>query len=150
MACGLRKEVAAVTDEELLVGGAAGPVVARRRRQVVARPRSVFARFSEAEFEVLTVAAARGGLTPTGYVAAQAVAVARGEVHPLPSDVGEAVLALVEARTALVRYGVLLNQAVAKLNATGIADGALVAALDRCDQAAVSVRAATHRLGQQR
>ena len=131
------------------LGGSSGVPVRRRRRQVVARPRSVFARFSEEEFEVVSVAAAGVGVTPTSFVAAQAVAVARGLVCPVPSGVGEVVRELVEARTQLVRYGVLLNQAVARLHATGQVDGGLAAAA-RCDAAMSSVRAATERLGRQR
>jgi len=122
----------------------------RRRRQLVARPHAVFARFSDEEFEVLDVAAAAAGLTPTSFVAARAVAVARGVVRPVPSGTAEVVRELVEARTQLVRFGVLLNQAVAKLNATGQVDGALVAAVRRCDAATASLRAATERLGRQR
>ncbi len=122
----------------------------RRRRQVVARPHAVFARFSDEEFEVVGVAAATAGLTPTSFVAARAVAVARGVVRPVPSGTAEVVRELVEARTQLVRFGVLLNQAVAKLNATGQVDGALVAAVQRCDAATASLRAATERLGRQR
>jgi len=124
--------------------------VRRRRRQATARPHAVFARFSDEEFEVVSVAAAGVGLTPTGYVASTAVAVARGQVRPVPSGVGDVVRELVEARLQLVRYGVLLNQAVARLNATGQVDGSLVAAAQRCDAATASVRAATERLGRRR
>ncbi len=81
----------------------------RRRRQSVARRHAVFARFSDEEFEVLAVAAAAVGLTPTGYVASTAVAVARGQVRPMPAGVGDVVRELVEARAQLVRYGVLLR-----------------------------------------
>jgi hypothetical protein len=107
----------------------------------------MLARFSDEEFEVLALAAAATGLTPTSYVASTAVAVARGQVRPMPSGVGDVVRELVEARTQLVRYGVLLNQAVARLNATGQVDGSLVAAAQRCDQATAALRAATERLG---
>ncbi len=131
-------------------GSARGAGVRRRRRQATARPHAVFARFSAEEFEVVSVAAAGVGLTPTGYVASTAVAVARGQVRPVPSGVGDVVRELVEARAQLVRYGVLLNQAVARLNATGQVDGSLVAAAQRCDAATVSVRAATERLGRRR
>ncbi len=99
---------------------------------------------------MLAVAAAAVALTPTGYVASTAVAVARGQVRPMPSGVGDVMRELVEARAQLVRYGVLLNQAVARLNATGEVDGSLVAAAQRCDAATASVRAATERLGRQR
>jgi len=137
----------APAGDAAVVGSGSG----RRRRQVVARPHAVFARFSVEEFEVVGVAAAAAaGLTPTSFVAARAVAVARGVVRPVPSGTAEVVRELVEARTQLVRFGVLLNQAVAKLNATGQVDGALVAAVQRCDAATASLRAATERLGRQR
>jgi len=138
---------ATALDAAVLVRSGSGR---RRRRQVVARPHAVFARFSAEEFEVLGVAAAAAGLTPTSFVAARAVAVARGVVRPVPSGTAEVVRELVEARTQLVRFGVLLNQAVAKLNATGQVDGALAAAVQRCDAATASLRAATERLGRQR
>ncbi len=99
---------------------------------------------------MLAVAAAAVGLTPTSYVASSAVAVARGQVRPMPSGVGDVVRELVEARARLVRYGVLLNQAVTRLNATGQVDGSLVAAAQRCDAATSSLRSATERLGRQR
>ena len=124
--------------------------VRRRRRQSTARPHSMLARFSDEEFEVLAVAAATSGLTPTGYVASTAVAVARGQVRPVPSGIGDVMRELVDARAQLVRYGVLLNQAVARLNATGESDGSLLAAAQRCDAATAAVRAATERLGRQR
>ncbi len=106
----------------------------------------MFARLSDEEFEDLAVAAALAGVTPTSYVASTAVAVARGQVRPMPSGVGDVVRELVEARAQLVRYGVLLNQAVARLNATGQVDGSLGAAAQRCDEATAAVRAATERL----
>ena len=131
-------------------GESGAPVARRRRRQSTARPHAVFARFSAEEFEDLAVAAALTGVTPTSYVASTAVAVARGQVRPMPSGVGDVVRELVEARAQLVRYGVLLNQAVARLNATGEVDGALGAAARRCDEATAALRAATERLGRAR
>ena len=134
-------------------GGAESPAAAvarRRRRQSTARPHAVFVRFSAEEFEDLAVAAALGGVTRSSYVASTAVAVARGEVRPVPSGVGDVVRELVEARLQLVRYGVLLNQAVERLNATGEVDGSLSAAAQRCAEATAAVRAATERLGRQR
>ena len=68
----------------------------------------------------------------------------------MPSGVGDVMRELVKARAQLVRYGVLLNQAVARLNATGEVDRSLVAAAQRCEAATASVRAATERLGRQR
>jgi len=82
------------------------PGARRRRRQSTPRPHKMLAAFSDAEFEVLAVAAAASGLTPTSYVASSAVAVARGQVRPMPSGVGDVMRELVDARAQLVRYGV--------------------------------------------
>ena len=141
-------EVAGTLDAAALADG--GARVRRRRRQVVARPRTVLCKLSEAEFEVLRAAAAQAGVTVTGYVSSRAVAVARGEVAPLPSSTGDAVRELVAARTMLRRYASLLNQAVAKLNATGVADQALAVAVARCEEATAGMSEAAMRLGQQR
>ena len=118
----------------------------RRRRQSVARPHAVMVRLSDEEWGVVSVAAAASGLTPTGYVGTQAVAVARGTVTPVPASMGDVVRELVEARRQLVRYGQLLNQAVARLHADGITDGRLDAAAEGCAAAVASVSGATARL----
>jgi hypothetical protein len=137
-------------DPPALEVARAGRSGRRRRRQATARPHAVFARFSDDEYDVLALAAAAADATITSYVAGTAVLVARGQVRPLPSAVSDAVRELVDARLQLVRYGVLLNQAVARLNATGQADGSLFAAAQRCDAATASLRAATERLGRHR
>ena len=74
------------------------------------------------------------------------IEVARGTIKPLPTTIGSVVRELVEATTQLRRYGVLLNQAVAKLNATGQADDDLPRYLGQCDEAVLAVRNATVRL----
>ncbi|MCW2605650.1 MAG: hypothetical protein JWO60_343 [Frankiales bacterium] len=119
----------------------------RRRRQTGGRPHAVLVRLSDQEYEVLGTAAAARGLTVTSFVATQALAVAGGVVHPLPSSVGDVVWELVLARTQLTRYGVLLNQAVVRLHVTGELDAGLALALQRCDEAIAAVRFATQRLG---
>lgn len=118
----------------------------RRRREGVARPHAVMVRLSDAEWGVVSVAAAAAGLTPTGYVGTQAVAVARGTVSPLPAQVSDVVRELVEARRQLVRYGQLLNQAVARLHVDGLVDARLDAAVAGCALAVASVSGATTRL----
>jgi hypothetical protein len=146
-----RVESAAESESSPVLAESAVRAPGRRRsRQKTARAHAVFARFSDEEFAVVAVAAARAGVTTTSYVARSAVAVARGEVAPLPSSTGEVVRDLVAARTQLVRYGTLLNQAVAKLNSTGQADADLGAAVDRCAVAVAAVRSATERLGRSR
>lgn len=128
-----------------VVGGAR-----RRRRAVVARGHQVAPRFSEEEFAVLVAAAAGSGLTVTGFVASRALAHARGEVAPLPSSAADAVRELVGGRTMLRRYASLLNQSVAKLNATGTADAGLGAAVARCEAATAAMDEAAERLGRGR
>ncbi len=127
-----------------------GPTQRRRSRLDRRRPHALLARLSDEEFELVAVAAANVGLTATGYVADTAVQVARGTVRPLPATTAQIVRELVDARTQLRRYGVLLNQAVAKLNATGEVAPALYAAVQRCDAAVAALGGAVQRLGRDR
>jgi hypothetical protein len=62
---------AAEEGADVLVG-----VARHRRHRFPARTASVRARYDEAEMAVVAAAAARAGLTPSGYVAATALAVA--------------------------------------------------------------------------
>lgn len=137
---------------EVALGAQEGParVVRKRRRGVGVRSRKVLAAFSDAEFMAVEAAARQSGLTVTGFVASRALAHARGEVSPLPSSVVEAMRDLMEARTLLRRYGTLLNQSVAKLNATGVADAGLAAAVERCDAATARVDGAAAHLARHR
>jgi hypothetical protein len=141
-------EAAGNGDSQPLVA----PAARQRRRSphVVPRPHAVFARLSDDEFDLVRIAAAGAGLTTTGYVAQMAVEVARGTVKPLPTSIGAVVRELIDATTQLRRYGVLLNQAVAKLNATGEAPVALPGAIERCDVAVAAVRDAVVRLASTR
>src|SRR5690348_1584136 len=78
--------------------------------------------FSAEEHAEVVAAARRAGLTPTGYCALAALALAKGAV--VDERAGFEALAglqaeLFDVRTAVVRTGTNLNQAVAALNATG-------------------------------
>ncbi len=64
-------------------------------------------------------AAAAVGLTPTGYVAAAAVAVAANAAPPMPVPLREALAEAGGLATQLRRVATNLNQAVAELNAAG-------------------------------
>jgi len=93
------------------------------------------------------VAAAVGGLTPTGYAAKAAVDAALARTAPVPVRTADALRELLEARAQVRRFGVLVNQAVAKLNATGELSAELGAAVAACtravgrvEEAAVAVR----------
>lgn len=122
--------------------GSRGPRTRRRLRESEQRVHRLTPRFSVEELQDVTVAAALEGLTPTGYAAKAAVDVARGRVRPTPSTTADALAELLEARAQVRRFGVLVNQAVAKLNATGDADGALEAAVAACTRAVARVEEA--------
>lgn len=102
------------------------------------RPHRVAPSFTAAEYAAIAAAAVRAGLTPTGFCARAALALAEtppsGDMTSEPGGRrlpgqrlgGERVEALaalqaelVDTRTAVVRVGTNLNQAMAGFNATG-------------------------------
>jgi len=102
------------------------PRRSRRSRQLVPRRRTVRFALSEAEFADLDAAAARAGVARGAFAAEAALAAARGAVVPGTDDSARDALAeMVRAAGLVRRIGVNLNQAVAKLNATGQQSGAL-------------------------
>ncbi len=108
----------------------------RRRRLEVSRER-LTVRLSAGELAEIGVAARRVGLTRSGFVASAALRAARGVVlvageEQLPETVREATRALDDV-------GVNLNQAVRRLNATGVAPAGL-------GEAVAAVQAATERV----
>ena len=107
----------------------------RRRRRTVRRTRRVAVRLSEEEWAVLIQAAARDGAALAAYVATAATGVARGEVTPIPASTADALRELAEARRQVQRFGVLVNQAVARLHATGTVPASLEPAVRVCAQA---------------
>ncbi|MFY1633743.1 hypothetical protein ACN27F_10760 [Solwaraspora sp. WMMB335] len=117
------------------------PRGADRRHQFPGRGQRINLRLDESEHSDVLEAAARAGLTPTGFCANAALAMARGTAGPggLVSGTGvtRAELAamqrdLFSARTAVTRTGTNLNQATAALNATGEAPVWLAHAVKRC------------------
>jgi hypothetical protein len=91
-----------------------------RRRPRTAPPRGRTVRFAltDAELADLDHAAARAGLARGAYAARAALAAARGEADG--DDRGRELLAeLIRSAGLVRRIGVNLNQAVARLNATG-------------------------------
>jgi uncharacterized protein (DUF1778 family) len=83
------------------------------------------ARFTEQERAEIEVAAAAIGMTATGFAAEAALMAARGMPMMLDATVAQRETfarlqrQLFEARTAVNRFGNLVNQAVAALHATG-------------------------------
>jgi hypothetical protein len=131
-------------DEEARQTGAdAQGAHGRRRRRTSGRTYRLTLKFTAAEIAPVREAAAASGLTPTGYAASGAVALARGQVRPLPSSMGEALRELVEARTQLRRFGVLVNQAVAALHSTGTPPASLMRAIELATRAVRRVDDAT-------
>jgi hypothetical protein len=107
--------------------GHAGEAPAGRRSQQRARrPWRVEFSLTDEEFGALGAAAARAGLARGAYAAEAALSVARGVTSPADSPLREALGEFVRAAGLVRRIGVNLNQAVAKLNATGQRPGDLL------------------------
>jgi len=91
----------------------------RRPRQTAKRRHRVEFALSDDEFGELSNAASRAGLSRGAYAAEAALSVARGEQSWVDNPLREALGELIRAAGLVRRIGVNLNQAVAKLNATG-------------------------------
>lgn len=108
-------------------GGETAAIAAgRRSRQPARRPRRVEFSLTEEEYSELGAAAARAGLARGAYAAEATLSVARGVTSPADSPFREALGEFVRAAGLVRRIGVNLNQAVAKLNATGQRSGDLL------------------------
>ena len=78
------------------------------------------------EYGELESAAAGAGVTVSAYVADAALRSVRGTSAPLSLPLRDALADLVRATAQVQKVGVNLNQAVAKLNATGQQSGDLL------------------------
>ena len=93
-------------------------------------------RLAEDEYSAVVVAAGVSGLTVAGFVAEAALSTAKGERSVLEVGVlREALAELAAARGLVRRYGVLVNQAVARLHAVGEPPPWLERVVGRCDAA---------------
>ena len=110
----------------------------RRPRQGAKRSYRVEFSLTSEEFELLEAAAGRAGRARGAYAAEAALAAARGRAVVGSSPFPELLRELIRAAGLVRRIGVNLNQAVAKLNATGQRSGDLV------PYAAESMRRAEH------
>lgn len=116
-----------------------------RHRRTTRRGHRFNVTYDDAETAEITAAAARAGLTPTGYIASAALAAATSTRPPVHSPARETLLALMAASTQLRRLAGNVNQAVAALNATGQAPVWLHAALRTTMAAVARVDAAAER-----
>ncbi len=98
----------------------------RRPRQAARRPHKVELRLTDEELALLEDAAKRSGRARGAYAAEAALAAARGGSAAGSAALAEALGELVRASGLVRRIGVNLNQAVARLNATGQRSGDLL------------------------
>ena len=98
----------------------------RRTRQEAKRLRRVEFTLTEEEFMELDAAAARAGLARGAYAAQAALATARGGTDRSGIPLREALAEVIRSAGLVRRVGVNLNQAVARLNATGERSGDLL------------------------
>ena len=98
----------------------------RRARQAVRRSRTIRFDLTEAEFGEIRAAAEQAGLARGAFAARAALAVARGGGLPDESPQRQALGEFIRAAGLVRRIGVNLNQAVARLNATGQRSGDLL------------------------
>jgi len=144
-----------------LTGQGAAPAGAGRHRlhRSPARSHAVKVLYGDDEWALIVQAAQMLGLRPSGYVASAALSAAQLAVHPpqaygtgsrrwaaAPAADRELLLELMQARTAVNRYGVNVNQAVAALHRVGQApvwlEQAVAGAhraIERVDEAAALV-----------
>jgi hypothetical protein len=117
-----------MTDARSEAGDAAVPrPAARRRRRQPPGPRHrVEFSLADAEFAALCEAAGQAGLARGAYAARATVGAALGRGDGGQLLLREALAELSRCAIQVGRVGVNLNQAVAKLNATGQADADLV------------------------
>ena len=98
----------------------------RRPRKGTQRPYRVEFSLTGEEFELLEAAAERAGRARGAYAAEAALAAARGGPAIADTPFLELLRELIRAAGLVRRIGVNLNQAVAKLNATGQRSGDLL------------------------
>ena len=119
----------------------------RRSRERGRRPRRVEFTLTDDEFAELEAAAGLARLSRGAYAAQAALAVARGGANGAGVPMREALMELMAAAGLVRRIGTNLNQAVARLNATGQRGEDLLPAaqffarvIRRLDEAAEHVR----------
>jgi hypothetical protein len=121
--------------------------IMRRPKAAAKRERSIRFDLTETEYQEVTAAASRAGLARGAYAARATVAAARGTGTPTDEPLRQALGELIRASGLVRRIGVNLNQAVARLNATGQPSGDLLPyareslrRADNLDRAAEAVR----------
>ena len=114
--------MANMTDDKAGRGEAQG---SRRPRQQAKRSRRVGFSLTGEEYALLEAAAGRAGRATAAYAAEAALMAAQGRSMEQDTLLHELLRELIRASGLVRRIGVNLNQAVAKLNATGQRSGDL-------------------------
>ena len=109
-----------------------GEGVRRRSREGAPRPKLVQFTLTLEEFDEVSQAAERAGLARGTYAACVTLAAARDVPERTVSPLNEALGELMAAAGLVRRIGTNLNQAVAKLNATGQRSEDLLPAAQFC------------------
>jgi hypothetical protein len=104
--------------------------------------RSVRFVLTEEEYGEVGEAAAQAGMAKGAYAAHATLAAARGLMNPADAPARQALTELIRAAGLVRRIGVNLNQAVAKLNATGQRSGDLLPYAAECARRAQRLDAA--------
>lgn len=139
----LASEVPLVVAEGEPAGGERGALVRDRTHRFPGRRNALKVLYDDVEVASVRTAAQLAGLTPTGFVAAAGLTLAGSGVPPAGSADRALLAELLQARTALRRYGVNLNQAVAALNSGGGAPVWLLQAVSGCARASQRIDEAT-------
>ncbi|HEY1915266.1 MAG TPA: hypothetical protein VGH27_06770 [Streptosporangiaceae bacterium] len=106
--------------------------VRRRSRQEIPRPKVIQFSLTHEEFDAISQAAASAGLARGAFAAEVTLAAAHGLQARSASPLREALAELMAAAGLVRRIGTNLNQAVARLNATGEPGADLVPAAEFC------------------
>ena len=107
-------------------------VVRRRSRQAAPRPKTVQFSLTQDEFNHVSNAAARAGMARGAFAAEVALAATSGAQARTACPLRETLDQLMAAAGLVRRIGTNLNQAVAKLNATGQRSEDLLPAAEFC------------------
>jgi hypothetical protein len=140
-------DAAVVVEEDVLVLGEVALSGRRRDRLGERRTRRLTPRFTAGEVTEIDVAAASVGMTPNGFCAEVVLRVVRRLSVSYGAVQEREALArlqreLFEARTAVNRFGANVNQAAARLHATGEAPiDALTRAVVLCGRAVRNIDA---------
>ena len=129
--------------EGLSAGDARSAFVRDRAHRFPGRRNALKVLYDDVEVASVRAAAQLAGLTPTGFVAAAGLTLSGSGTAPATSADRALLAELLQGRTALGRYGVNLNQAVAALNSGAGAPVWLLQAVSGCARASERMDRAT-------